>query len=71
MLTRHREITREPRDGRPATHQTTLAIDAPKTLGPLTVEESELLRQLDLSRMPRHVIHLALQRFNLTKKRCQ
>src|ERR1700731_2935355 len=30
-------------------------IDAPKTLGPLSVEESELLRQLDLSRMPRHV----------------
>ena len=28
---------------------------APKTLGPLTVEESELLKQLDLSRMPRHV----------------
>jgi undecaprenyl diphosphate synthase len=30
-------------------------VDAPKTLGPLSVEESELLRQLDLSRMPRHV----------------
>jgi undecaprenyl diphosphate synthase len=30
-------------------------IGAPKTLGPLSVEESELLRQLDLSRMPRHV----------------
>ena len=30
-------------------------IAAPKTLGPLSVEESELLRQLDLSRMPRHV----------------
>jgi undecaprenyl diphosphate synthase len=30
-------------------------IVAPKTLGPLSVEESELLRQLDLSRMPRHV----------------
>jgi undecaprenyl diphosphate synthase len=28
---------------------------APKTLGPLSVEESELLQQLDLSRMPRHV----------------
>jgi len=27
----------------------------PKTLGPLSVEESELLKQLDLSRMPRHV----------------
>ena len=30
-------------------------IAAPKTLGPLSVEESELLEQLDLSRMPRHV----------------
>jgi undecaprenyl diphosphate synthase len=30
-------------------------IGAPKTFGPLSVEESELLRQLDLSRMPRHV----------------
>jgi undecaprenyl diphosphate synthase len=30
-------------------------IAAPKTLGPLSVEESELLRQLDPSRMPRHV----------------
>src|ERR1700726_2690480 len=30
-------------------------IGAPKTLGPLSVEESELLRLLDLSRMPRHV----------------
>jgi undecaprenyl diphosphate synthase len=30
-------------------------IGAPKTLGPLSVEESELLRQLDFSRMPRHV----------------
>jgi undecaprenyl diphosphate synthase len=30
-------------------------IGAPKTLGPSSVEESELLRQLDLSRMPRHV----------------
>jgi undecaprenyl diphosphate synthase len=30
-------------------------IAAPKTLGPLSVEESELLQQLDLSRMPRHV----------------
>ncbi|HTG28612.1 MAG TPA: polyprenyl diphosphate synthase [Methylomirabilota bacterium] len=30
-------------------------IGAPKTLGPLSVEESEVLRQLDLSRMPRHV----------------
>jgi len=30
-------------------------IGAPKSLGPLSVEESELLRQLDLSRMPRHV----------------
>jgi len=30
-------------------------VGAPKTLGPLSVEESELLRQLDLSRMPRHV----------------
>src|SRR6202022_524224 len=30
-------------------------VSAPKTLGPLSVEESELLRQLDLSRMPRHV----------------
>jgi undecaprenyl diphosphate synthase len=28
---------------------------APKNLGPLSVEESELLKQLDLSRMPRHV----------------
>ena len=30
-------------------------VSAPKTLGPLSVEESELLQQLDLSRMPRHV----------------
>jgi len=30
-------------------------IGAPKNLGPLSVEESELLKQLDLSRMPRHV----------------
>jgi undecaprenyl diphosphate synthase len=30
-------------------------IAAPKPPGPLSVEESELLRQLDLSRMPRHV----------------
>ncbi|MDQ1410974.1 MAG: undecaprenyl diphosphate synthase [Acidobacteriaceae bacterium] len=30
-------------------------IVAPKTLCPLSVEESELLKQLDLSRMPRHV----------------
>jgi undecaprenyl diphosphate synthase len=30
-------------------------VGAAKTLGPLTVEESELLKQLDLSRMPRHV----------------
>jgi len=30
-------------------------IGAPKNLGPLSAEESELLRQLDLSRMPRHV----------------
>jgi undecaprenyl diphosphate synthase len=30
-------------------------VGAPKTLGPLSVQESELLRQLDLSRMPRHV----------------
>jgi undecaprenyl diphosphate synthase len=30
-------------------------VAVPKTLGPLTVEESELLKQLDLSRMPRHV----------------
>ena len=30
-------------------------IGAPKNLGPLSVEESELLQQLDLSRMPRHV----------------
>jgi len=30
-------------------------VSAPKTLGPLSVEESELLKQLDLSRMPRHV----------------
>src|SRR6202166_2199820 len=30
-------------------------IGTPKTLGPLSVEESELLRLLDLSRMPRHV----------------
>ena len=32
-----------------------LPIGAAKTLGPLSVEESELLKQLDLSRMPRHV----------------
>ena len=30
-------------------------IGAPKNFGPLSVEESELLQQLDLSRMPRHV----------------
>ena len=30
-------------------------VSAPKTLGPLSVEESELFQQLDLSRMPRHV----------------
>jgi undecaprenyl diphosphate synthase len=30
-------------------------IGAPKNLGPLSVEESELLQQLDLSRVPRHV----------------
>src|SRR6202166_601965 len=30
-------------------------IAAPKSLGPLSVEESELLEQLDLSRVPRHL----------------
>jgi undecaprenyl diphosphate synthase len=30
-------------------------VSAPKTLGLLSVEESQLLQQLDLSRMPRHV----------------
>src|SRR6202047_4987401 len=30
-------------------------VSAPKTLGPISVEESELLKKLDLSRLPRHV----------------
>jgi undecaprenyl diphosphate synthase len=40
----------------PRTKQISISpVGAPKSLGPLSVEESELLKQLDLSRMPRHV----------------
>ena len=36
------------------THKT-LQVPAPECLGPVTAEEAELLKKLDLSRMPRHV----------------